>query len=82
MAGRLARNAFGAAPDTSVQVQVIRLVDVFLLGPTMLTFAATSRDRAPLVARAFLGAAGLATIVFNGANLYRAMGGNGERAPR
>lgn len=58
---------FGARPDTDPKVQLIRTVDVLLLGPTMI--AAAVRSDLPKPLRYFLGVAGAATIVFNGVNL-------------
>lgn len=47
--------------------QGVRLVDVFLLGPLMVWYAAGTRQM-PDWARASLGVAGLLTIVYNGRN--------------
>lgn len=67
----LKRLDFGADPDTDLKVQAIRVVDLVLLGPVMV-FAATRCDALPKPLRIFLALSGVATSVFNGANLARA----------
>lgn len=54
--------------DCSPATQSIRLVDVFLLGPAMFWLGA--KQRGPV--GAFVAAAGLATVAFNGSRYLRA----------
>ena len=49
--------------------QMVRLVDVFVLGPFMIWTA--SRKHLPPLSRLLLGVSGLATIVYNGVNYAR-----------
>ncbi len=56
--------------DCSAPTQVIRLVDVFLLGPAMVWVGLGAR-KAPVVG-AFVAAAGVATIAFNGSRYLAA----------
>jgi len=47
------------------KVQIIRLVDVFVLGPTMIWFGIAAGGL-PQIAKDFMILAGIATIIFNG----------------
>lgn len=49
---------------------LIRLIDVFVLGPAMMIAARKAQDLSPRH-RQFLHLAGLGTILFNGLNLLR-----------
>jgi hypothetical protein len=55
---------------TPMNVQWVRLVDVFLLGPLMVWFGVAAKDMPPW-ARAALVASGVSTSVFNGINYVR-----------
>ena len=54
--------------DCSAPTQVIRLVDVFFLGPAMIWLGTRQRN----AVGAFVTFAGLATIAFNGERFVRA----------
>lgn len=54
-----------------VKSQAVRLVDVFLLGPFMVWYAARSTG-APEWARAALTLAGVLTVTYNGRNYLEA----------
>lgn len=56
---------------THDQTQLVRVIDVFALGPLMIWAASRSRDLPPS-ARLVLGLSGLATIAFNGWNYVAA----------
>jgi len=56
------------------KAQVVRLVDVFLLGPFMLYYALATSAAAPPLQAALLGAAGVATILYNGYYYLRIAG--------
>lgn len=77
----LQRFDFGANPDTDIKVQAIRVVDVVVLGPTMVA-AAYHAKRLPKLLRWFLGISGVATTVFNGVNLARAADARAARGRR
>ena len=47
------------------KVQLIRLVDVFVLGPTMIWFGIAATGL-PQIAKDFMILSGIATIIFNG----------------
>lgn len=58
--------------------QLVRLVDVFVLGPFMVWYAWRTDD-VPAWARAAMAASGVATVVYNGRNYLaqrRAEGGS------
>ena len=47
------------------EVQLVRLVDVFLLGPAMIYVSIYAKN-IPIVVKSFLGFSGAMTIVYNG----------------
>lgn len=53
-----------------MKTQTIRLVDVFVLGPGMIAYAAKWKDP-PQWARIALALTGVATIIYNGRNYMR-----------
>ncbi len=56
--------------ECDVKGQAVRLVDVFVLGPFMIWFAARAHGM-PASARVALAVGGATTIVFNGVNYMR-----------
>jgi hypothetical protein len=56
------------------KAQIVRLVDIFLLGPFMLYYALATTAAAPPLQVALLAAAGIATILYNGYYYLRIAG--------
>ena len=71
---------FGGCPDDDPKVQVIRTIDLFVMGPAMIWIGAT-HPTAPKWLKVFIVASGIGTSVFNGANLARCIDRK-ERARR
>lgn len=69
---RLLTLDFGRRPDDDPKVQVIRAIDLFVMGPAMIWIGAT-HPRAPTWLKAFIVVSGIGTSVFNGANLVRCL---------
>lgn len=65
----LAGAVTGWTTSTGVKSQVVRLIDVYALGPLMI-YAAMSPD-APPIARAALAFTGASTITYNARNYMR-----------
>lgn len=68
---------FGERPDCDPKVQVVRALDLFVMGPVMI-WAAVTHPKIPTAVRWFLFASGVGTSVFNGTNLVRCL----ERSKR
>ena len=58
------------AHEAACQAQLVRLIDVFLLGPAMVVIALEAEDQ-PSWLRWFIGISGVCTTAFNGYNYLR-----------
>lgn len=69
---RLLSPDFGGCPDDDPKVQIVRTIDLFVMGPAMVWIGAT-HPTAPPIVKAFIVVSGIGTSLFNGANLVRCL---------
>ena len=69
---RLLSADFGGCPDDDPKVQIVRTIDLYVMGPAMMWIAWT-HPTAPKWVKAFIFASGVGTSLFNGANLVRCL---------